>query len=88
LFDSLRRVPSGAAKLRSLLSIVDGKEKVSRLVSCDFWGDFEVCRIVTLAIAEFLQKAWSLRNKCKHGGDDQSASEVQGRGVDGNIAMA
>lgn len=55
---------------------------------CDFWGDFEVCRIVTPAIADFLQKAWSLRNKCKHGGDDQSASEVQGRGADGNNAMA
>jgi hypothetical protein len=74
--------------LRQLLSIVDGKEKVCRFVSCDFWGDFEVCRIVTPAIVEFLQKAWSLRNKCKHGGDDQSASEVQGRGADGNIAMA
>ena len=88
LFDSLKSVSGGAAKLRHLLSIVDGKEKVSRLVSCDFWGDFEICRIVTPAIADFLQKAWSLRNRCKHGGDDQSASEVQGRGADGNNAMA
>ena len=65
-----------------------------RLVSCDFWGDFEVSRIVIPAIAGFLQKAWSLRNRCKHGGAVGastavlSVSEDQGRGVDGNIAMA
>ena len=80
--------------MRQCLAIIDGKEKVCRLVSCDFWGDFEIARIVTPAIARFLQKAWSLRNRCKHGGADgipdvfQSASEVQGRGVDGNTAMA
>lgn len=48
--------------------MVSGKDKVCRLVSCDFWGDFEVSRIVTPANADFLQKAWSLRDKCKHGG--------------------
>ena len=94
LFDNLRRVPGGAEKLRQCLAVVDDKERVCRLVSCDFWGDFEVSRIVTPAIAGFLQKAWSLRNRCKHGGAVGastavlSASEDQGRGADGNIAMA
>jgi hypothetical protein len=71
LFDNLRKVPGGAEKLRQpgqlYLAIVVGKERVSRLVSCGFWR--EVCRIFTPAIADYWQKAWSLRNSCKHGGE-------------------
>ena len=83
-----------ALKTHHCLAVVDEKERVCRLVSCDFWGDFEVSRIVTPAIAAFSQKAWSLRNHCKRDGAVGastvviSAPEDQGRGADGNIAMA
>ena len=52
LFDSLKLVPDGAEKLRQCLTMVDGKEKVSCLVSCRFWGA-TVARSVTPAIAGF-----------------------------------
>lgn len=93
LFDSLNRIPGGAEKLRQCLLITDGKEKVSRFVSCDYWGDFENVRVAVPAISEYLLKAWSVRNCCKHNVVANvpivhSAPEDQGRGADGNIAMA
>ena len=50
--------------------------------------------VLRLLLLAFLHKAWSLRNDCKHGGvvgaptAVLSASEDQGRGADGNVAMA
>ena len=75
-----------APKLQQCQAVSDVQRKVCSFVSCDFWGD--VSGIVTPSIAYFLEKAWGVRNKCKHSRSNDSEAAPVGRGADGSIAMA
>ena len=56
LFDSLRRVPGGAEKLRQCLAVVDDKERVCRLVSCDFWVILKIPGLSHLLLLDFYRR--------------------------------
>jgi len=76
-----------AAKLRNLLSITDAEVKVKRFVSDDALGSVRL--LVSRFIADLLEKAWGVRNACKHDGVVlPSVAAPLGRGVDGVDAMA
>jgi hypothetical protein len=87
MYDEIRSLPGCAEKLRSLLSSSDASSKVLRFVSADIWGSSERV-LVARCIAVFLEKAWDVRNCCKHNGAvlPPSAAPV-GRGADGIAAM-
>ena len=90
MYASFGDLPGGAQKLQQCLAVSCAQEKVARFVSCDFWTGVDADGIhVPRFIAVFLEKAWSIRNQCKHGGavaGDVSAARQ--RGADGEDARA
>ena len=87
MFNEIRALSGCAAKLRNLLSITDAEVKVKRFVSDDAWGSARL--LVSRFIADFLEKAWGVRNACKHDGVVLlSVAAPLGRGADGVDAMA
>jgi hypothetical protein len=88
MYDEIRSLPGCAEKLRSLLSLSDASTKVLRFVSDDVWGSSERM-LVSRCIAVFVEKAWDVRNRCKHTGAVLPPSSAPvGRGADGVAAMA
>ncbi len=83
MFNEIRALSGCAAKLRNLLSITDAEVKVKRFVSDDAWGSVRL--LVSRFIADFFEKAWGVRNACKHEG---VVAAPLGRGADGVDAMA
>jgi hypothetical protein len=85
-------ITGGTEKLQQCLGIPSAQQKVARFVSCDFWEGVDADAIyVSRFIAAYLQKAWSIRNQCKHGGGGgggDGVSAAQQRGADGNDARA
>jgi len=57
-----------AAKLSSLLNTADSLQKALSFVACGTWGDTSIATEISSYIAAYLQKAWRLRNRCKHVG--------------------
>jgi hypothetical protein len=93
MYEGLRGGSGCAETLRDCLAISDQHVKVCRFVSCDFWGGRDVLAFVVPLITSYLQKAWRLRNQCKHGSDvvDHAAFEAQVGSwcvADGSSAMA
>jgi hypothetical protein len=79
----------GDQKLQQCLGISCAREKVARFVSCDFWKDVDDAGMhVPRFIAAFLEKAWTVRNQCKHGRVVGDVSAAMQRGADGNNARA
>lgn len=85
MFDSIKAVPGCAEKLQTCLTAADHDYKALRFVSCDYWGSIANTFVVSRAIANYLRKAWMLRNSYLHANSDSALRE---RGADGNVAMA
>jgi hypothetical protein len=63
--------------------------KVLRFVSDDVWGSSGKAKLVARIIATFLDRAWDLRNSCKHNGAVLPlSSALVGHGADSVIARA
>ena len=91
MFDIIKSTVDGESRLQQCLSFSCSKKKVARFVSCDFWNDVHM--VIPAAVATFLQKAWRIRNACKHGVgnvvvDVDVSSASTRRGADGILAMA
>ena len=80
----------GPQKLQQCLGVSCAQQKVARFVSCDFWTDIDADGVhVPRIIASFLEKAWNVRNQCKHGGGGGGVvSAAMQRGADGVHARA
>jgi len=50
------------------------QQKALSFVSCGFWGGDEAMAYLAPLIARYLEKAWRVRNKCKHGHSTSSVS--------------
>jgi len=66
MFDGIKTVDGCAAKLSSMLNNADSLQKALSFVACGTWGDTSI--EIASYIAAYLQKAWRLRNRCKHVG--------------------
>ncbi len=94
MYDAIRRVEGCDAKLVACLNIPDPCRRVCRFVSDDFWGSGSELEDVVPSIAQYLAKAWKLRNQCKHDSGRTAgvvvidAASEMGRGADGRNAMA
>jgi hypothetical protein len=89
MYDDIRSLPGCAEKLCNPLSCSDASSKVLRFVSDDVWGRSGEGQLVARSIAVFLEKAWEVRNSCKHNGAVLPLSSAPvGRGADGVVAMA
>jgi len=66
--DGINTVDGCAAKLSSLLNTADSLQKALSFVACGTWGDTSIATEISSYIAVYLQKAWRLRNRCKHVG--------------------
>lgn len=78
-----------AEKVRVCISWPDAQVRVSRFVSCDFWGGAETTCWVSRCIADYLKKAWLQRNRCLHNGAVlPTVAAPEGREADGDNAMA
>jgi hypothetical protein len=93
MFTNVGGLNGGVQKLQQCLGMSCAQEKVARFVSCDFWKAVDDSGMhVPRFIAAFLEKAWRVRNQCKHGttsgGVGDVSAAVQQRGADGSIARA
>jgi len=88
MFNSIRLSACGG-RLDSILRCPDADAKVLRLVS-DEWGSEEAATSVSIIVAAYLEKAWGLRNTCKHSKRLYTALDGSAarRGADGEVAMA
>ena len=90
MYHVIKTSANGESKLQQCLNLSCDKQKVARFVSCDLWNDQNGA--VYKSIALFLQKAWRIRNACKHGATvvdpDVSDSASRRRGADGIDARA
>ena len=89
----LKASVNGVAKLQECLAISCQHQKVARFVSCDFWKDKHGHGVVAAAITNYLEKAWKVRNMCKHNGVVVGVTvgvetARNGRGADGSTARA
>ena len=90
MFNGIRSsVHACGGRLDSILRCPDAQTKVLRLVS-DEWGGDEAATSVSLHVAAYLEKAWGLRNTCKHSNRLYTAlvASAARRGADGEVAMA
>ncbi len=80
-----------SARLDYILRQPNSVAKVLGLVS-DERGSDEAASFVSMQVAEFLTKAWGLRNKCKHAGllqlHTELADSTARHGADGIPAVA
>jgi len=51
-----------------MLNTADSLQKALSFVACGTWGDTSIATEIASYIAAYLQKAWRLRNRCKHVG--------------------
>ena len=90
MFTRIRSSVHGCGgRLDSILRCPVLDAKVLRLVS-DEWGSAEAATSVSIHVAAYLEKAWGLRNTCKHSNKLYSAlvASAARRGADGELAMA
>ena len=91
MFTGIRSSVHGCGgRLGGILRCPASEAKVLRLVS-DEWGSEEAATSVSMHVAAYLEKAWGLRNKCKHSNmlyTALAAVYAARRGADGEFAMA